>query len=221
MEPIINPGIELQATSRIHRIGQTKQTTVWQYIIKRTVEQTVLNLSTIHRLEHLGIANTTNSIAPIGNDILEQDESSHLRERMTQLVDRNTDGEQVPENDLLECLVGSKRLNRILVQDDDVNAAQGEDVNANMNELTSGGVVSNEQADANRMQVIRPLASEEDGSTTQIDGSNEEAGLDLEADSHGEGPSNDDLTSGKRKRPLATDVEASKRSRKSTVISLR
>jgi SNF2 family DNA or RNA helicase len=33
IEPLLNPMIEMQAVTRVHRIGQTRETTVHQYIV--------------------------------------------------------------------------------------------------------------------------------------------------------------------------------------------
>lgn len=49
-EPLINVSLELQAISRVHRIGQTRPTTVWLYVVNGTVEQSVLQVSTRRRL---------------------------------------------------------------------------------------------------------------------------------------------------------------------------
>lgn len=49
-EPLINVSLELQAISRVHRIGQTRPTTVWLYVVNGTVEQSVLEVSTRRRL---------------------------------------------------------------------------------------------------------------------------------------------------------------------------
>ncbi|KAG0321928.1 hypothetical protein BGZ99_003598 [Dissophora globulifera] len=37
-EPLVNPVLQAQAVSRVHRIGQTKETFVYYYLIQRTVE---------------------------------------------------------------------------------------------------------------------------------------------------------------------------------------
>lgn len=49
-EPLVNTALELQAVNRIHRIGQTRETTVWMMGIKDTVEESIVNLSTKKRL---------------------------------------------------------------------------------------------------------------------------------------------------------------------------
>lgn len=45
LEPMLNTSLELQAIGRVHRIGQTKQTNVWCYYVKDTVEERILALS--------------------------------------------------------------------------------------------------------------------------------------------------------------------------------
>lgn len=42
LDPIINHGDELQAINRVHRIGQTRETCVWNFVVKNTVEENIL-----------------------------------------------------------------------------------------------------------------------------------------------------------------------------------
>jgi SNF2 family DNA or RNA helicase len=44
LEPSLNPAIEEQAINRIHRIGQTRQTTVYRFVVADSVEETILDL---------------------------------------------------------------------------------------------------------------------------------------------------------------------------------
>lgn len=52
-EPLVNTPTELQAISRIHRIGQKKVTTVWMFAIENSVEENIVALGTRKRLEYL------------------------------------------------------------------------------------------------------------------------------------------------------------------------
>ncbi|RLV90133.1 putative ATP-dependent helicase IRC20 [Spathaspora sp. JA1] len=52
-EPLVNTSLELQAISRIHRIGQTKVTTVWMFAIEGSVEESIVIMSTKKRLKYI------------------------------------------------------------------------------------------------------------------------------------------------------------------------
>lgn len=52
-EPLVNTATELQAISRIHRIGQNKVTTVWMFSVQNTVEENIVALGTKKRLQYL------------------------------------------------------------------------------------------------------------------------------------------------------------------------
>lgn len=52
-EPLVNTPTELQAISRIHRIGQKNVTTVWMFAIENSVEENIVEIGTRKRLEYL------------------------------------------------------------------------------------------------------------------------------------------------------------------------
>ncbi|RKP12769.1 P-loop containing nucleoside triphosphate hydrolase protein, partial [Piptocephalis cylindrospora] len=43
-EPIVNPSVELQIINRIHRIGQTRETHVYTYLTRGTVEERMMRI---------------------------------------------------------------------------------------------------------------------------------------------------------------------------------
>ena len=49
LEPSLNPAIEEQAINRIHRIGQTRPTTVYRFVVADSVEETILDLQAAKR----------------------------------------------------------------------------------------------------------------------------------------------------------------------------
>ncbi|KAK8397451.1 hypothetical protein O3P69_004894 [Scylla paramamosain] len=48
VEPILNPAAELQAIGRVHRIGQTKETTVHRFLVRKTIEERMYHILRHH-----------------------------------------------------------------------------------------------------------------------------------------------------------------------------
>ena len=86
VEPIINNGLDQQAINRIHRIGQTKKTFVWRYLIQDTIEMKLDKM----RLKNQG-----------GNDVLE-DSMNSMRNSLFALG--GIDGGISSQEELLEIL---------------------------------------------------------------------------------------------------------------------
>lgn len=63
-EPLVNTPTELQAISRIHRIGQKNVTTVWMFAIENSVEENIVALGTRKRLEYLRANAQENHLQP-------------------------------------------------------------------------------------------------------------------------------------------------------------
>ena len=107
-EPLLSVGLELQAISRVHRIGQESPTTVWLYCINNTVEESVLDISTRRRLDFIGKA--IDGKADISDATTKQllVESDELRDGMGKYIDKAPGGgEKVVDEDLWGCLFGS------------------------------------------------------------------------------------------------------------------
>ncbi|KAL1793081.1 hypothetical protein ACET3X_008063 [Alternaria dauci] len=116
-EPLINPAIELQAISRVHRIGQQRPTTVFMYLISDTVEEAIYDISVARRLEH--ISNNTSSKLPtqsgsttpaLKEQTLDAANSAELQNApFKQLMRKKGEGEIVREDDLWHCLFGKQK----------------------------------------------------------------------------------------------------------------
>ena len=106
-EPLLNTGLELQACSRIHRIGQRNVTTVWVYVVANTVEQSVLELATRRRLALIGQSNGDDTPMPdaVADERMVAAESEELRNGLAKFVEKAPGGgEVVKDEDLWDCL---------------------------------------------------------------------------------------------------------------------
>ncbi|SCV04904.1 LANO_0G13982g1_1 [Lachancea nothofagi CBS 11611] len=75
MEPIINDSAEVQAVNRTHRIGQTRETYVWNFVVRNTVEQNIVKYKSI----------------------LEEKKASHKEQRSREMNPRVLKSENSPE----------------------------------------------------------------------------------------------------------------------------
>jgi E3 ubiquitin-protein ligase SHPRH len=124
-EPLIQTAVELQAIARVHRIGQTRQTTVWMYLIRDTVEESIYEISVARRLAHVqsreqngrqrskARATTPSSSFPsavgvVGDRAIEAADTEEMQSApMAKLLSTGkTGGELVGKEDLWECLFG-------------------------------------------------------------------------------------------------------------------
>lgn len=116
-EPLINPALELQAIARVHRIGQTRATTVFMYIVGNTVEEAIYDISVKRRLEHMGrdAVSRSGSATPAVNEQaqernLDVANSEEIKTAsLSKLVREGNQGEVVFEDDLWKCLFGKPR----------------------------------------------------------------------------------------------------------------
>ncbi|KAA8905574.1 SNF2 family N-terminal domain-containing protein [Sphaerosporella brunnea] len=108
-EPLLNVGLELQAISRVHRIGQNKTTTVWLYAVNNTVEQSVMELAAGRRMALIGRdSNDDIAMTDADSDLngkLEAAESEELRQGVSRFIAKAAKGgEMVLDGDLWGCL---------------------------------------------------------------------------------------------------------------------
>ncbi len=111
-EPLINTAIELQAISRVHRIGQHLPTTVWMYLVQDTVEKAIYDISVTRRMSH--ISQTKDEYVPEVNGSnmteskIEAANSLELQEApLSKLFSKGVSGgEMVNKEDVWQCLFG-------------------------------------------------------------------------------------------------------------------
>ncbi|KAK5112916.1 hypothetical protein LTR62_003738 [Meristemomyces frigidus] len=117
-EPLIQTAVELQAIARVHRIGQTRPTTVWMYLVNDTVEEAIYEISVNRRLAHAqsrqrhGKSRSTTP-APLHENAIEAANSAELQSAPMSklLVSGKSGGELVRNDDLWQCLFGKAQKN--------------------------------------------------------------------------------------------------------------
>ncbi|GAV29067.1 hypothetical protein PMKS-002546 [Pichia membranifaciens] len=109
-EPMVNLSFELQAVNRIHRIGQTKETSVWNFIIEGTIEESIAYLGTKKRIQAAKVRKSVmkteeeqqgedaesdkDETEEIDDDVLEAKELTKVNDTSRK------DGEVIPDDDL-------------------------------------------------------------------------------------------------------------------------
>lgn len=114
-EPLIQTAVELQAIARVHRIGQTRPTTVWMYLINDTVEEAIYEISVARRLEHVQSRQSNRAQksrsatpAPLQENAIDAANSAQMQSAPISklLVAGKGGGELVGNDDLWQCLFG-------------------------------------------------------------------------------------------------------------------
>ncbi|KAK9463406.1 SNF2 family N-terminal domain-containing protein [Lipomyces oligophaga] len=104
-EPLFNTALELQAISRVHRIGQTRPTTVWMYAIGGTVEESVLSLVTKRRIALMNPESETANV-DFTEAKLDVSNTIALSRASGRMMNRRGDGEVVPQDELWDLFFG-------------------------------------------------------------------------------------------------------------------
>ena len=114
-EPLIQTAVELQAIARVHRIGQTRSTTVWMYLINDTVEEAIYEISVARRLAHMQARQSnrmqksrSTTPAPLPENAIDAANSEEMQSAPLSklLVAGKGGGELVGNDDLWQCLFG-------------------------------------------------------------------------------------------------------------------
>lgn len=113
-EPLVNPAIELQAIARVHRIGQTRTTKVFMYLIEGSVEESIYEMSVSRRLEHVSRqskSHATDEVVVEDKDLDAANSEEMQKAQLSKLLaGGKQQGELVKEDDLWQCLFGKRTV---------------------------------------------------------------------------------------------------------------
>lgn len=101
-EPMVSLSLELQAVNRIHRIGQKKETKVWNFIIEGTIEESIAYLSTKKRIQA--------SKDRLSKDQIDEIDETYIESKELTKVNKTTlnEGEIIGDDDLWATFFASK-----------------------------------------------------------------------------------------------------------------
>ncbi|KAI8848832.1 SNF2 family N-terminal domain-containing protein [Chytridium lagenaria] len=112
VEPVLNTGLEMQAIGRVHRIGQTKRTWVYRYVVLETVEERIVGV--VRRRERVGKGDVAGLVwCDEEGDVVDLEEGSLMKGKKRLPVYEKRElggGEMVRERDLMWCLFGENGL---------------------------------------------------------------------------------------------------------------
>jgi E3 ubiquitin-protein ligase SHPRH len=149
-EPLIQTAVELQAIARVHRIGQTRQTTVWMYLISDTVEESIYEISVARRMSHVqsreqnkqnGKSRSTTP-PPFGDMAIEAADTEEMQSAPIQnlLMTGKTGGELVGQSDLWKCLFGKAGKAVVSLDDADTETELARNLRGHAAEMRMAGV---------------------------------------------------------------------------------
>lgn len=170
-EPLVNPAIELQAIARVHRIGQTRETKVFMYLVSGTVEEGIYELSVQRRLEHI----RHNSFRHAQND---PPHVGHVEKAYE--VDGVLDVE-TEEAERMELQAGQTSINGLLTNKTKGKGFSGENVkNEDLWYCLFGGTERRERERRMNKRVVEDVLTDENASRVV----REEVGRFVRADAH-------------------------------------
>jgi E3 ubiquitin-protein ligase SHPRH len=149
-EPLIQTAVELQAIARVHRIGQTRQTTVWMYLINDTVEESIYEISVARRMSHVQSReqnkqngkSRSSTPTPFGDMAIEAADTEEMQSAPIQnlLMTGKTGGELVGQSDLWKCLFGKAGKAAVSLDDADTETELARNLRGHAAEMRRAGV---------------------------------------------------------------------------------